>query len=73
MQVAAFIEKRRPSPDISAELDLAFRIRGPSIEIFTIRPHWTDPGKINESPVAKTTYIKSKLHWKIFWMRADQK
>lgn len=71
--VAEFVEKRRPPPHVRAELDLAFRISGQSIEIFTLRPYWMDKSRIQEHPVAKATYNKSKLCWKIFWQRADLK
>jgi hypothetical protein len=38
-----------------------------------IRPSYMEADKILEHEIAKTTYIKSKDHWKIFWMRADLK
>ena len=71
--VAQFIERRRPPPHIRAEVDLAFRTQGQSIEIFEVRPHWEDKSKILEHPVAKATYNKSKRYWKVFWQRADLK
>ena len=71
--VAEFIQKRRPPPHVRGEVDLAFRIAGQSIEIFEVRAHWTDEGKKLEHPIAKATYNKSKLKWKIFWQRADLK
>jgi hypothetical protein len=71
--VAEFILKRRPPPHIRAQLDLAFRISGQSIEIFEIRPDWRDKGKMLEQSVAKATYNKSKLSWKVLWQRADLK
>jgi hypothetical protein len=68
-----FIERRRPPPHIRDKVDLAFRMRGQSVEIFEVRPHWEDKDRILEHPVAKATYIKSKRVWKVFWMRADFK
>jgi hypothetical protein len=38
-----------------------------------LRPSYMEADKILEYEIAKTTYIKSKDHWKIFWMRADLK
>jgi hypothetical protein len=35
--LAQFIERRRPPPNIRAELNLAFRINGQSVEIFEVR------------------------------------
>src|SRR5260370_26564596 len=71
--VAEFVEERRPPPHIRVKVDLAFRISGQSIEIFEIRPHWRNKGTTLEHPVAKATYNKSKLKWKVFWQRADLK
>jgi hypothetical protein len=71
--VAEFIQKRRPPPHLRAEVDLAFRISGQSIEIFELRPDWRDKGKTLEQPFAKATYNKSKLNWKVLWRRADLK
>ena len=71
--VAAFVQKRRPPPHIRAQIDLAFRISGQSIEIFHIRPHWQDKSRTIEESVAKATYNRRKLNWKVFWKRADMK
>lgn len=38
--VGAFIAKRRPPPHIRKQLDLGFRLKGQSVEIFGIRPVW---------------------------------
>ena len=71
--VAEFVKKRRPPPHIRSEVDLAFRIRGQSIEIFEVRSHWRDVGKTLEHPIAKATYNKTKRSWKIYWQPADLK
>jgi hypothetical protein len=68
-----FIERRRPPPHIRDKVDLAFRMRRQSVEIFEVRPHWEDKRRMLEHPVAKATYVKSKRVWKVFWMRADAK
>jgi hypothetical protein len=69
----AFIEKRRPPEHIRDQLDLSYRIEEQSIVIFEIRPQWNDPQSIVESPVAKTTWVKSRKVWKIYWMPSDLK
>ena len=71
--IAEFISKRRPPPHIRAKLDLAFRIRAQSIEIFEVRPHWKEKDKTVEQPVAKATYNRAKGNWRILWQRADLK
>jgi Protein of unknown function (DUF3024) len=71
--IAAFMKKRRPSPHIRKELDLGYRIKGQSIEIFEIRPEWRNPENTIEIPVAKSTYIRTKGTWKVYWQRQDLK
>lgn len=73
-EVSAFVEKRRPPPDIRKELDLGYRIKGQSVEIFEIRPVWRGrPGETVEHALAKATYIKTQRVWKVYWQRADLK
>src|SRR5262249_23099642 len=72
-RVAAFVERRRPPLHLRDKLDFAFRIKGHSVEIFTIRPHWEDPSRKTESAVAKATFNRRRNVWKIFWQRADMK
>ena len=54
---AEFIERRRPPPRLRKEVDLAFRIKGPSVELFEIRAHRTPKGKPVEHRIAKATYF----------------
>lgn len=69
--VRAYIDARRPPPDIRPELDLAYRCEGQSIEIFEIRPAFQNPDETIEISIANATYVKSRKIWKIFWKRAD--
>lgn len=71
--VDAFVQRRRPPPHIRPQLDIGFRVKRQSVEIFEIRPAWKDPNSILEHSVAKATFVKSKGHWKVFWLRADLK
>ena len=68
-----FLDKRRPPEHIRDELDLNYKIDNQSIIIFSIRPHWQNKADKIESPVAKTTWVKTQNIWKIYWMRADLK
>ena len=43
--VKAFIDSRRPPPEIRPELDLGYRMSGQSVEIFEIRQAWDDPSE----------------------------
>jgi len=71
--VHAFIDRRRPPIQIRNELDLGYRIKGQSVEIFEIRPFWGNSEEKIEEAVAKVTYIKRKNTWKVYWQRADLK
>jgi hypothetical protein len=71
--VRQYVEKHRPPVHIRDQVDLSFRMKGQSVEIFEIRPLWNNPNKKIEEPVAKATYVKSKNIWKVFWQRADLK
>jgi hypothetical protein len=68
-----FLARKRPPKHIRAQLDIGYKIENQSITIFSIRPQWNNPEIIREHPAAKTTFVKSKNHWKLFWMRADLK
>lgn len=68
-----YIAKVRPPLEMRKELDISYKIDNQSVIIFEIRPRYDKPEVYLESPVAKTTYIHVKHHWKIFWMRADLK
>lgn len=72
-EVRAFIERRRPPPHLRDQLDLAFRLKGHSVEIFEVRPLWFDPERKIEQAVAKAKYVKSQKLWKVYWQRADLK
>jgi len=71
--VREYVEKHRPPAHLRNEVDLSFRIREQSVEIFEIRAMWNDPTEKIEEFVAKATYVKSGNIWKIFWQRADLK
>jgi hypothetical protein len=53
--VSEFVKKRRPPAHIRKELDLGFRVKGQSVEIFEIRPMWQQPDKTIDKAVAMAT------------------
>jgi hypothetical protein len=71
--VRQYVEKHRPPAHMRNQIDLSFRVKGQSVEIFEIRPLWNDHSEKVEEAVAKATYVKSKKIWKVFWQRADLK
>ena len=71
--LAQFLERRRPPVHIRDQLDISYRINGQSVEIIEVRADWRDRTKRMESPVAKSTYVRTQNIWKVFWMRRDLK
>ena len=71
--VGEFVERERPPAEIRKDLDLAYRIKDQSFEIYEIRPRFDKRDIKIETPVAKATYVKSKKRWKLYWRRADLK
>jgi len=69
----AFLKRRRPPAHLRDQVDVGFRLKGQSLEIFEVRPSWRTPGPMIEQPVAKTTYVKTRKVWKVYWQRADMK
>ncbi len=68
-----FLDRRRPPEEMRDNLDLAYRIEGQSIFIYTIREHWMIEGEKIESSIAKTTWVHSQQVWKIYWLRGNLK
>ncbi|PEN13190.1 hypothetical protein CRI94_11140 [Longibacter salinarum] len=69
----AYIERNRPPAEIRDKVDLSYRIERQSVVIFEIRPSMFRPGEKIEEAVAKTTYVRTTNHWRVFWQRADLK
>lgn len=72
-ELQKFMEIRRPPPHIRNELDFGYRINNQSVAIFEIRADWQNPENKLEIPIAKTTYVKTQKHWRIYWQRRDLK
>jgi hypothetical protein len=51
--IADFLTRRRPPEEIRHKLDLAWRIEGQSVVIYSIRPFWRDESQKIEEPAAK--------------------
>lgn len=61
-----FRDKKRPPEHIRAKLDVDYRIEGQSVTIVEVRPRWNNPAVYRDTPMAKTTFIKSKIIGKYF-------
>jgi len=73
VEVGRFIEANRPPADMRDKLDLGFKIERQSIILFEISPRRDRPEETMHHPVAKATYSKAALCWKVYWQRADLK
>lgn len=62
-----FLSLKRPPEHIRPQLDIGYKIDNQSVYILEIRPNWQNPEIIEERPIAKTTFAKNDLHWKVFW------
>ena len=69
----AFLERKRPPEHIRPKLDIGYKIEVQRIIIHEIRPSWNDASKVIYPEIAKATFVKSKNHWKVFWLRSDLK
>ena len=72
-ELEKFLKVERPSAYLRDKLDIGYRIKDQSVELFEIRSARNNLKELNEYPFAKSTFVKSKNHWKIYWQRADLK
>lgn len=69
----SFLAGRRPPAEIRDKGDLDYRIDNQSVIIFEIHPVWNDPSKNVEHVIAKATFVKTEMEWRVYWQRADLK
>jgi len=65
--------KRRPPLHLRDKVREGQRIEGHEIELFLVRPMFSDPTREIEESIAKARYVKSRDVWQVFWKRADLK
>jgi Protein of unknown function (DUF3024) len=65
--------KRRPPLHLRDKVREGQRIEGHEIELFLVRPLFSDPTRKIEESIAKARYVKSRDVWQVFWKRADMK
>jgi hypothetical protein len=68
-----FLFRKRPKEELRDQVDIAYKIDNQSATVYEIRPRGNNPKEIMESAIAKTTYVKAKGHWNVFWLRSDLK
>jgi len=70
-QLEAFIKTRQSASPRPGRIDLSYEINGQAVLLFANR-HRRDGSEYREY-VGKTTYVKTRSEWKVYWMRADLK
>lgn len=71
--IANYIESIRPPAEVRKSVDLGYSYTDKEVVLFEIRPKWSDNSQVIHYPFVKAKYIKSRKHWKIFWMSAKEK
>lgn len=65
--------KHRPPLHLRDKVREGLRIEGQEIELFLVRPLFSDPTRQTKESIAKVRYVKSRDVWRVFWKRADLK
>lgn len=63
-EIRAWIEKRRPGPELRHKLDYGFRYHNRSVELLEIRPMFDSKAKKATHAFAKARYIGTREIWK---------
>ena len=71
--VGAFLEQRRPPPEIRDKIDFRADITGPEVVIVEVRPRYDDKTRKIDHPVVRAKWIASRKTWRVYWRRADGK
>lgn len=66
-----YLERVRPPAHLRDRVDIAYRVDNQSVELFEIRPAFQRPTQKVEEAIAKATYVKRAMEWRLYWMRAD--
>ena len=69
----AYIARIRPPEKIRHELDIGWRLENQFVFIFELRPQWKNKKVIITYDFAKATWIQTRKHWNIYWMRGNLK
>lgn len=65
--------KHRPPLRLRDRIREGQRIAGHEIELFLVRPMFSDSTRQIEESVARARYVKTRDVWQVFWKRADLK
>ena len=73
IQLKKYIEKIRPPKEIRDEIDVSYSFKNKIVEIYEIRPKWDDKNILQNFPIARAKFIKSKNIWRVYWMASNEK
>ncbi|MEI6865717.1 DUF3024 domain-containing protein [Flavicella sp.] len=73
IQIKAYIDKIRPPKELRSQVDVSCSYKNNTFEIFEIRPNWADKNIIQNLPIAKAKYVKTKKTWSVYWMTSNEK
>lgn len=70
---AAYTKKYGPPAHVQKQLSWDWVIDKQCVLLCEVRPHWQDANKLLKNECVKTTFVRTKNIWQIYWMRADLK
>ena len=65
-----FCQEQGPPPHLHDKLKWGYEVdpKKQTVELFEIRPHFMEPSKKVQSPIAKASYVNAQKNWKVYWM-----
>lgn len=69
----AFLQERRPPPEIREKVDLRTNIKGQEFVLLEVRPAYDDETLTIEHPIVRARWVGTEKVWRVYWMRADLK
>lgn len=70
-----FCQEQGPPPHLHDKLKWGYGVdpKKQTVELYEIRPHFMEPSKKVQSPIAKASYVNAQKNWKVYWMRSNGK
>ncbi len=70
-----FCQEQGPPPHLHDKLKWGYGVdpKKQTVELYEIRPHFMEPSKKIQSPIAKASYVNAQKSWKVYWMRGNGK
>lgn len=65
--------KRRPPLALRDQIREGQRITGHTVDLFVVRPRYSNPAEMIECEVARARYVRTQNVWKVYWKRGNGK